>query len=47
MTTSQTEDGIVLWVGAIPNYFPTLDAALEAVYNSLMLSLDPKVPGRN
>jgi hypothetical protein len=47
MITTPREDGIVLWVGAFPNLFSTLDQAIEALANSLMLDLDPKVQGTN
>jgi hypothetical protein len=46
MITTQREDGIVLWVNAYPNLFPTLEAAVEALANSLAMQ-DPEVKGTN
>jgi len=46
MVTTQREDGIILWVGSFPNLFSTLDQAIEALANSLMMQ-DPEVQGTN
>ena len=46
MITTPREDGIILWVNAFPNLFPTLDAAVEALANSLMMQ-DPEIQGTN
>jgi len=46
MITTPREDGIILWVGTFPNLFSTLDQAIEALANSLMMQ-DPEIKGTN